>query len=114
MDENMKEQPYIFAFWFMVNDFQHQYLRFVGSIREGDFQLYIKTLSEITYWFYALDQPHYQGWLPAHNEDLIELRTMHPDIQDEFMVGKFAVQRNGKKISLMSKGKSHELSVTRI
>ena len=44
-DENMKEQPYIFAFWFMVNDFQHQYLRFVGSIREGDFQLYIKTLS---------------------------------------------------------------------
>ena len=49
-----------------------------------------------------------------HIEDLVELQTMHPAIHDEFMVGKFAVQRNGKRISLMSKGKSHEQSATRI
>ena len=40
-EENMKKESLLFSFWVMVNDYQLMYLRFVRSIRKGDFELYV-------------------------------------------------------------------------
>ena len=107
----MKEKSLMFAFWFMINGLQLLYLRFLRSIREGDFELYVQSLDEVTDWCHALDQTHYARWLPVHLKDLVELATKHPLIHQEFKSGKFVVQRSGRRFSLMGKDHSHEQSV---
>ena len=87
------------------------YLRFVRSIREGDFELYVQVLTKIAGWCHALDQVHYARWLPVHIKDLVELAVKHPLVHKEFMAGKFVVKRSSRRFSLIGKDHSHEQSV---
>ena len=107
----MKEKSLMFAFWFMINGLQLVYLRFLRSIREGDIELYIQSLDEVTDWCHALDHTHYARWLPVHLKDLVELATKLPLVYQQFKAGKFVVQRSNRRFSLMGKDHSHEQSV---
>ena len=48
-------------------------LLYVRSIREGDFQLYIKSLTKLMPWMFALDHTHYVRWLTVHIRDMMAL-----------------------------------------
>ena len=84
--------------------------RFVRSLRERDFLLYVQACDELCAWFHALDHTNYARWLPVHVRDMVELPENHPEVYAEFMKGNFVVQKSAKKFSLIAKDQAHEQS----
>ena len=66
--------------------------RFVWSLREGDFPLYVQSCDELCSWFHALDHTNYARWLPGHVRDMVQLAQQNPEVHAEFMKGNFVVQ----------------------
>ena len=95
----------------MINELELLDLRFVRSVRVGDFELFVQSLQEIADLRHALDQRHYALWLPVHVKDMVELPRKHPEVYRQFMDGKFVVQRSTNRFSGMGKDQSHEQSV---
>ena len=88
--------------------------RFVLSLWDGDFELYVKVLDEHCPWFFAFDHTNYARWIPVHVKDLVELPVKHPEVYEEYMTGHFVVQRSHHKFSLIAKYQSHEQSNTKL
>ena len=82
--------------------------RFVRSLREGDFPLYVQVIDEVCDYAFIFNQTHYSRWLPIHVKDMVELEWKHPDIYREFLNGNFVVQKSRKMFSLIPKDHSHE------
>ena len=100
----------MFKFWSTIIDLELLMSRFVRSLREGDFQLYVQSCDELCCWFHALDHTNYARWLPVHVRDMVELAEKHPQVHAEFMKGNFVVQKSARKFSLMAKDQAHEQS----
>lgn len=84
--------------------------RFVCSLREGDFDLYVQVLDELCPWSFAFDHTNYARWVPIQLKDLVELPVKHPGVYAEFKKGNFVVQHSHHKYSLIAKCQSHEQS----
>jgi len=92
----------------IVLELELMVLTFVRSLREGNFHLYVETLQNLLPWFFALDQTHYARWLPVHVRDMLHLKSLHPEIHDEFTAGHFTVSKTGRKFSSISIDQAHE------
>ena len=79
--------------------------RFVWSLREGCFPLYVQLCDELCSSFHALDHTIYARWLPVHVRDMVQLAKQNPEVHAEFMKGNFVVQKFRRKFSLMAKTK---------
>ncbi|KAL8561604.1 hypothetical protein ACOMHN_024839 [Nucella lapillus] len=99
-----------FKFWSTIIELELLTSRFVRSLRDGDFALYVQTCDEICGWFHAMDHTNYARWLPIHVRDMVELAEKHPQVHAEFMKGNFVVQKSARKFSLMAKDQAHEQS----
>ena len=82
--------------------------RFVRSLREGDFPLYVESCDELCSWFHVLDLTNYARWLPVHVRDMVQLAQQNPEVNAEFMKGNCVVQKSRRKFSLMAKDQAHE------
>jgi len=80
----------------------------ISSIREGNFQLYIETLSKIVPRMFAFNHVHYSRWLPIHIRDMISLTNKHPEILEQFHAGKFVIHKTISKFSAMAIDQCHE------
>ena len=100
----------MFKYWSLIVQLELLICRFVHSLRDGDFELYVQVMGELCPWFFVFDHTNYSRWLPVHVNDLVMLPTVHPGIYDEFMKGDFVVQRSNHKFSLMAKDQSREHS----
>lgn len=78
---------------------------YIRSLREGNFQLYVETLTQILPWMFALDHTHYSRWLSVHVRDMMVLPEKHPE---EFHAGKFVVHKTSNKFSAMPIDHCHE------
>ena len=83
-----------FDYWLKTLLLEITLLLFVRSIHEGNFQLYLESLTKIVPWMIALDHTHYSRWLPVHIRDMMLLSQKHPEILAEFRAGKFVVQES--------------------
>ena len=108
-DEHSQSVPQ-FKFWSTVIDLELLMARFVRSLREGNFQLYVQSCDELHGWFHALDHTNYARRLPVHVRDAVELPKKHPQVNAELMKGNFVVQKSARKFSLMAKDQAHEQS----
>ena len=99
-----------FNFWSTIIDLELLMTRFLRSLREGDFKLYVQVCDELCNWFHALDHTNYARWLPVYVRDMVMLSDTHPEVYDEFMKGNFVVQKSAKKFSLIAKDQAHEQS----
>ena len=100
-----------FKFWSMIIELELLMTRFVRSLREGDFPLYVQSCDELCSWFHALDHTNYARWLPVHVRDMVQLAQQNPEVHAEFMKGNFVVQKSRRKFStLMAKDHAHEQS----
>ena len=98
-------------FWSMIIELELLVTRFVRSLREGDFQLYVQSCDELSSWFHALDHTNYAHWLPVHVRDMmVQLAQRNPEVHAEFMKGNVVVQKYRRKFSLMAKDEAHEQS----
>ena len=78
------------------------------SLREGNFPLYIESLSSLIPWFFALDHIHYARWLPVHIRDMLSLTAKHPDVSVQFEAGKFVVHKTQRVFSSIAIDQAHE------
>ena len=75
------------------------WLELSRSIREGDFDLYVFTLKNISKFFFAFNQPNYDRWLAEYHSKLMKIRDTHPEIEKQFRTGTFGVRRSTKSFS---------------
>lgn len=99
-----------FKYWSTIMELELLICRFVRSLREGDFLLYVQVCDELCAWFHVMDHTNYARWLPVHVRDMVQLSEKHPDIHAEFMKGNFVIQKSPHKFSLIGKDQSHEQS----
>ena len=79
-DVDMRDASQQFAYWSMVLDLEMLHCRFVRSLREGDFDLYVQVIDELCGWMFVFDQTNYSMWLPEHVKDMVELGRKHPGV----------------------------------
>lgn len=97
-----------FKFWHITLEFELIILSFVRSLREGNFPLYIESLSLLIPWFFALDHIHYARWLSVHIRDMVSLPAKHPDVSVQFEAGKFVVHKTRRVFSSIAIDQAHE------
>ena len=97
-----------FNYWLKTLSLELLLLRYIRSIREGNFQLYVESLTQIMPWMFALDHTNYSRWLSVHIRDMMTLSDMHPDILAEFQSGNFVVHKTSNKFSAMAIDQCHE------
>ena len=97
-----------FKFWNLILQLELLLFEFVKSIRSGNLQLYINTLMKIAPWMLALDHHNYVRWLPVHINEMSQLQLNHPDVYEEFLKGKFSVQKSNRKFSRIAADQNHE------
>lgn len=83
-------------------------LLYVRSSREGNFPLYVDSLTAIVPWMFALDHTHYSRWLSVLIWDTVLLIEKHPATLAEFCAGKFSVNKTSKKFSAIAIDQCHE------
>ena len=69
-----------FKFWSMIIELELLMTRFVRSLREGDFPLYVQSCDELCRWFHALDHTNYARWLPMHVCDMVQLAQQNHEV----------------------------------
>ena len=109
-DARQKNDNPMFMFWSTVMDLELLMCRFIRSLREGDFALYVQVCDELCSWFHVIDHTNYACWQPVHVRDMVQLPHKHPQLYTEFTKGNFVVQKSAHKFSLIGKGQSHEQS----
>ncbi|CAB3998852.1 Hypothetical predicted protein [Paramuricea clavata] len=97
-----------FDYWLKTLSLELLLLRYIRSLREGNFQLYMDSLTQIMPWMFALDHTHYSRWLSVHIRDMTTLAEKHPDVFAEFKLGNFVVHKTSNKFSPMALDQSHE------
>ena len=88
-----KQYP-MFQFWNLILQLEFLLLDFVKSIRSGKFEDYIQALLHIVPWMFSLDHHNYARWLPVYINEQTALQQHHPQLYEEFMKGKFTVQKS--------------------
>ena len=61
--------------------------RFIRSLREGDFRLYVHVCDELCSWFHLMNHTKYARWLPIHVRDMVQLPAKHSQVYTEFLNG---------------------------
>lgn len=97
-----------FSYWHKTLSLELLLLRYIRSLREGNFQLYLESLTQMMPWMFALDHTHYSRWLSVHIRDMTTLAEKHPEIQAEFKSGNFVVHRTSNNFSAMALDQAHE------
>ena len=83
-EKSRTENP-MFSYWSMIIELDLLMCRFVRSLREGDFILYVQVCNELCAWFYVMDHANYARWLPVHVRDMVQLSEKRPDVHVEYI-----------------------------
>ena len=75
-------------YWQTAVELESLLLNFVRSIWESSFNLLAQMLRELHPWFFCTDLTHYSRWVPVFIKTLEELPVWHPQVYDEFGIGK--------------------------
>lgn len=97
-----------FKYWYTLIQLETFLFQLVASYRNGDFQLYIKSLINIVPWLFITDHYMYARYLPIFIEQLQHLESHHKEIYDSFQKGYFTVRESERKFSAVSCNQAHE------
>lgn len=97
-----------FKFWDITLNLVILMLRFVRSIRCGEFWMYVDSIRKLLPWFFALDHVNYARWMAIHIKDLVNLKHSHPELLSHFEDGKFVARKTDRMFSGMALDQAHE------
>ncbi|KAK3880703.1 hypothetical protein Pcinc_014858 [Petrolisthes cinctipes] len=97
-----------FDYWLKTLSLEVILLVYIRSLREGNFELYVQSLTQVMPWMFALDHTHYSRWLSVHIRDLMDLIDKHPEVLAKFKSGKFVVHKTSNKFSAIAIDQCHE------
>ena len=101
------DQP-LFLYWSRTMELQLTILKVVKSLREGHFDQYIISLTQLMPWIFALDHFNYAQWLSVHIRDMCSLSETHPDIFEAFSAGAFTANKTTQPFSRIALDQAHE------
>ena len=107
LDERAKTSQMCF-YWKMILNFEIQYLMFVRSLRQGNFNLYLSTLHRFLKWLFALDRFHYARWATIFWFLLVLLQYRCPNEYKQFLAGNFSFLKTNTEFSRMGLDQLHE------
>ena len=84
------------------------YLVFISSLREGNFDAYKCSLSELMPYLFANDNTHYSRWGTIHLHDMVTLQETNPSIYDEFISGNFVLHESCGRFLGVALDQAHE------
>eukprot|EP00733_Pompholyxophrys_punicea_P000080 Pompholyxophrys_punicea_v1_NODE_10_length_6905_cov_7.951686.p2 type:complete len:342 gc:universal NODE_10_length_6905_cov_7.951686:5288-4263(-) len=99
------EESGTFFYWNFILQLEIEFMLFIRSLRQGNFNLYVLMLERLSFLFFALDKPNYSRWVPIHLDDI---KNLPESIQKEFLSGNFVVNKTGRKFSNMAIDQTHE------
>lgn len=105
--EKCREIPQ-FQFWDIVIELELLVLSFVRANRTGNFNLYVRSLSSLVCWFFAMDHQNYARWVTVHLRDLRELHEKHPELAQKFEEGLFVAVKSKRSFSSIALDQAHE------
>ena len=107
--KHQKRQTSVNAdYWFTVIDLYLLLFAFVKSLREANFDLFVRCLENILPWTFTLHHVHYARWLSVFLHDLYCLPADHPSLFQEFLKGNFTVKKSNRVFSNMGFDQAHE------
>ena len=104
----MSSQIPQFKYWHTTFQLEMILLRFVRSIRCGEFGLYVNSLSEIAPWCFTLDHSNYARWLSVHIRDMLNLENKHPELYKNFTEGYFVIKKTNNPFAMIGLDQNHE------
>ena len=107
-DNQLKSKSVNARYWFTVLELETLLFMFIRSLRSADFDLFRRCLKEIIPWMFALDHVHYSRWLSVFLHDLERLENTNENIFQNFMEGRFVVNKSGKPFSCTAEDQAHE------
>ena len=69
---------------------------------------YKTTLANLLPFFFANDNIHYSRWLTIHLDDMLRLKDVHPDVEEEFQRGNFVFHKSEQVVSGIGIDQAHE------
>ena len=69
-------------------------LRFIQATRQGNWQMHLQSLENLTKYYFALDRVKYARMAPLYLAEMIALEHSDPAIWNEFSSGNFVVNKN--------------------
>lgn len=106
-EKRKKENPQ-FCYWDLIMSMELAILALIRSFREGNFDLYRKSLAELLPYFFANNNVNYARWLTIHLRDMMSIEDKHPEVADEFKKGKFVVHKSERAFSSIAIDQAHE------
>ena len=101
-------------YWLSYIEMVGLLLRFLRSIREGDWKLYLACIRDMLSWMFAYDRVNYSRYMSVYLLDMESLQENHPDVLSEFQAGNFVVQRScGSPFSQVPVDQTIEQTVNR-
>lgn len=82
-----------FEFWSTYLEMVELLLLFQRATREGNWYLHLSAILSMMPWYFAYDRVNYSRYLPAYWMEMMNLEDTHPSVHNEFVRGKFVVQR---------------------
>ena len=76
--------------------------------------MYVDALRELAVWFHAMDHTNYGRWIPVHLRDMVELRSTHPEIAQEYRAENFMVQETNRPFFTIPVDQAHEQNTAAI
>ena len=89
-------------------------LVYVRSLHQASFAMYVDALRELAVWFHAMDHTNYGRWILVHLRDMVELRSTHPEIAQEYRAGNFMVQETNRPFFTIPVDQAHEQNTAAI
>ena len=101
-------------YWWSYIEMVSLLLRFIRSIREGNWKLYLACIRDMLPWMFAYDRINYSRYLSVYLLDMKSLEEKHPGVMSAFQAGEFVVQRsNGSAFSQVPVDQTIEQTVNR-
>ena len=83
-------------FWYTTLQLELVILSYVRLLRDGSFDLYFDSLTNLVPWFFSLEHTNFARWLLIHIRSIAMLKTMHPELSVEFSQGHFTVKKTSR------------------
>ena len=98
-----------FKYWKTVFDLECILFMFVLSIRQPNFDLFVKAQQQMCPWLFIMNRTHYERWMPIFLRDLKLLPDRCPDVYNSFCEGMgFTVRKTKRRFLNIAPDQTHE------
>ena len=83
-------------FWMVYLKLVHLHMMFMRACKTNDLTLFIYTLGEMRYLFFACNRPNYARWMVRYFFNLANINASHPGLKEVLENGALTVRRTDK------------------